>query len=254
MQTIKGNCDPFLVRTNEVVLLAPSFNSCIAGPFMKSPTPRRKAASATDIVDVLEEEIALGQLAPRERLIEEEIAERFGVKRHVVRQALVDLESMGIIIRQPNRGAAVRDYGVDEIEQLYLVRALIERRAAELIPLPADKAAIGNLQKIQDLHAAAVKKGDLRTVFRKNLLFHRTFFAMCGNVPLVEVIEQMALKTHAIRSYSIGDPVLLKIVREQHQKMIDLLSTQDRKSLVEVVVQHLQPAKEAYLRLARHTR
>jgi len=36
----------------------------------------------------------------------------------VVRQALTDLESMGIIIRQPNRGAAVRDYGVDEIEQV----------------------------------------------------------------------------------------------------------------------------------------
>jgi DNA-binding GntR family transcriptional regulator len=221
---------------------------------MKSSTPRRKTASATDIVDILEEEIALGQLAPRERLVEEEIAERFVVKRHVVRQALTDLESMGIIIRQPNRGAAVRDYGVDEIEQLYLVRALIERRAAELIPLPADKAAIANLQKIQDLHAAAAKKGELRTVFRKNLLFHKTFFAMCGNVPLVEVIEQMALKTHAIRSYSIGDPGLLKIVREQHQKMIDLLSTQERKSLVEVVVQHLQPAKEAYLRLAKHKR
>jgi hypothetical protein len=78
--------------------------------------------------------------------------------------------------------------------------------------------------------AAAAKKGDLRTVFRKNLLFHRTFFSICGNVPLMEVIEQMALKTHAIRSYSIGDPVLLKLVREQHQRMIDLLSTQDRKS------------------------
>jgi DNA-binding GntR family transcriptional regulator len=221
---------------------------------MKSPTTRRKVPSATEIVDVLEEEIALGQLGPRERLVEEEIAERFGVKRHVVRQALAGLETMGIILRQPNRGAAVRDYGVNEIEQLYLVRALIERRAAELISLPVDRTVIENLQKIQDLHAAAAKKGDLRTVFRQNLLFHRTFFAICGNAPLVEVIEQMALKTHAIRSYSIGDPALLKIVREQHQRMIDLLSTKDRQSLVDVVVQHLQPAKDAYLRLARHTR
>jgi DNA-binding GntR family transcriptional regulator len=184
--------------------------------------------------------------------VEEELAERFAAKRHVVRQALSDLESMGIVVRQPNRGAAVRDFGVQEIEQLYIVRALVERCAAELIPLPADRSTIDALQKIQDRHSAAARKGELRTVFRENLLFHHTFFGACGNVPLVEVIEQAALKTHAIRSYSIGDPDLLQVVRGQHQRMIDLLGTRDQKALADVVVQHLQPAKEAYLRLARH--
>lgn len=211
-----------------------------------------QALRVADIVGILEEEIALGQLAPRERLVEEEIAERFNVKRHMIRQALADLETMGIIVRQPNRGAAVRDYGTVEVEQLYLVRALIEQRAAELMPLPVDKAIIDKLQKIQDRHSAAAEKGDLRKVFRENLLFHKTFFAICGNPPLVEVIEQMALKTHAIRSYTIGDPELLNVVREQHQRMIDLLSTKDNKALVSVVVEHIQPAKNAYLRLARH--
>lgn len=221
---------------------------------MKSTSVATENLRVADIVGVLEEEIALGQLGPRERLVEEEIAERFSVKRHVIRQALADLETMGIIVRQPNRGAAVRDYGILEVEQLYLVRALIEQRAAELMPLPVDKAVIEKLQKIQDRHAAAAEKGDLRKVFRENLLFHKTFFAICGNAPLVEVIEQMALKTHAIRSYSIGDPALLKVVREQHQRMIDLLAKQDKKALVEVVVEHIQPAKDAYLRLGRHKR
>ena len=64
----------------------------------------------------------------------------------------------------------------------------------------------------------------------------------------------MALKTHAIRSYSIGDPALLKVVRDHHQRMIDLLAKQDKKALVDVVVEHLQPAKDAYLRLGRHKR
>jgi DNA-binding GntR family transcriptional regulator len=221
---------------------------------MKPPTSPSAMSGAPDIVGVLEEEIALGQLAPRERLVEEELALRFSVKRHVIRQALADLETMGIVARHPNRGAVVRDYGVHEVEQLYAVRALIERRAAELMPLPVDRTVIDNLQTIQNRHSASAERGDLRTVFRENLLFHRTFFAICGNVPLVEVIEQMALKTHAIRSYSIGDPALLKVVREQHQRMIDILATQDRQSLVDVVVQHIQPAKDAYLRLARHTR
>jgi DNA-binding GntR family transcriptional regulator len=216
-------------------------------------TSRIAPSRAADIVCVLEEEIALGQLAPRERIVEEELATRFAAKRHVVRQALSDLETMGIVVRQPNRGAAVRDYSVQEVEQLYVVRALVERCAAELIRLPVDRSVIDALQKIQDRHSAATRKGELRTVFRENLLFHHTFFAICGNAPLVEVIEQMALKTHAIRSYGIGDPALLEVVRGQHQRMIDLLGTDDQKALADVVVQHLQPAKDAYLRLARHS-
>jgi DNA-binding GntR family transcriptional regulator len=219
---------------------------------MTLTTSRTAPLRVADIVGVLEEEIALGQLAPRERIVEEELAERFAAKRHVVRQALSDLESMGIVVRHPNRGAAVRDYGVQEVEQLYVVRTVVERCAAELISLPVDRPVINALQKIQDRHSKAAEKGELRKVFRENLLFHHTFFAICGNVPLVEVIEQAALKTHAIRSYSIGDPALLQVVRGQHQRMIDLLGTRNQKALADVVVQHLQPAKDAYLRLARH--
>ncbi len=221
---------------------------------MKSRTSCPASPRAVDLVGILEEQIALGQLAPRARLVEEEIAKRYSATRHTVRQALSDLEAMGIVVCHPNRGASVRDYDAQEVEQLYVVRTLIEQRAAELMPLPADRKVIDALQKIQARHSFAVEKGDLRTAFRENLLFHRTFFAMCGNSPLVELIEQMALRTHAIRSYSIGDPALLKVVREQHQLMIDLLGTKDRRSLVDVVVRHIQPAKDAYLRLARHAR
>src|ERR1043165_9801722 len=55
-----------------------------------------------DIVQRLEEEIALGLLSPRERLVEDDLLARFNVKRHVVRQALAELELMGMVIRRPN--------------------------------------------------------------------------------------------------------------------------------------------------------
>jgi hypothetical protein len=48
--------------------------------------------------------------------------------------------------------------------------------------------------------------------------------------------------------------LLLKVVGEQHQLMIDLPSMDDRQSLVDAVVQYIQPVKDAYLRLARHAR
>lgn len=205
-----------------------------------------------EVVAALEEEIALGQIGPRERLVEEEIAQRFAVKRHVARQALADLETMGIVVRQPNRGAAVRDYSASEIEQLYVVRTLVETCAAGLVGLPAPPALVRQLTAIHERHCAEVRKGDLRRVFRENLLFHKSFFAACGNAALVEVIEHLAMKAHAIRSYSIGNPDLLARVCSEHAKMIELLKGTDRKLLVKLVGEHIVPAKNAYLQLGRH--
>jgi DNA-binding GntR family transcriptional regulator len=205
-----------------------------------------------EVVCTLEEEIALGQIGPRERLIEEELAQRFDIKRHVVRQALAELETMGVVVRQPNRGAAVRDYSAADVEQLYMVRTLVETCAAGLITLPAPSALVRELTAIHERHRAAVKKGDLRRVFRENLLFHKTFFAACGNASLVEVIEHLAMKAHAIRSYSIGNPDLLVLVCSEHAMMIRLLKGNDRGPLVALVGQHIQPAKNAYLQLGRH--
>jgi DNA-binding GntR family transcriptional regulator len=208
--------------------------------------------SGDEVVRTLEEEIALGLIGPRARLVEEELIQRFEVKRHVARQALTDLEGMGLVVRQPYRGATVRDYSVAEIEQLYLVREMVESRAADLIPMPASSALISELTAIHGRHCAAVATGDLRRVFRENLLFHKTFFAACGNVPLVEVIEHLAMKVHAIRSYSIGNPATLELVCKEHAQLIELLQGRDRKRLVVLVGQHIRPAKEAYLKLARH--
>ena len=220
---------------------------------MKKPEANADSqVGLTAVVNALEEEIALGQIGPRERLVEEELAQRFDIKRHVARQALAELEAMGIVVRQPNRGAAVRDYSPAEVEQLYVVRSLVESCAAGLVSLPAPPGLVRDLTAIHDRHCAAVKKGDLRRVYRENLLFHTTFFAACGNPSLVEVIEQQALKAHAIRSYSIGNPELLAMVCSEHATMIELLKGRDRKRLVALVKEHIQPAKNAYLQLGRH--
>jgi DNA-binding GntR family transcriptional regulator len=101
--------------------------------------------TASVIAATLEEDIALGLLASHQRLVEEDLAERFTAKRHMVREALVELDTMGIVVRYPNRGAAVKEYSAAEVEQLYLVRALVESCAAKFIPLPAPAAVIHEL-------------------------------------------------------------------------------------------------------------
>ena len=78
------------------------------------------------LVDVLEEEIVLGWLQPRERLVEEELSRRFATKRHLVREAIFELERMGLVERVPNKGAVVRSLDPLEVRQVYDVRIALE--------------------------------------------------------------------------------------------------------------------------------
>jgi DNA-binding GntR family transcriptional regulator len=215
------------------------------------PDERLSAREATEtVVRRLEEEIVLGRLRPRERLLEEDLSREFNTKRHVVRAALAELETMGIVVRQPNRGAAVRDFSAEEVEHIYNVREVLERYAAQIIPLPADPALLARLREIHARHGQAVDKGDPRTVFRANLEFHRVFFGACGNPSLAEQIHQLASRAHAIRFLAINDDALLDRARREYGQMIDYLEAREREKLVELVGEHIKPSKNAYLKLA----
>lgn len=199
------------------------------------------------IVQRIEEDIVFGRLHPRERLVEEALAERFGVKRHIVREALADLERRGLIERFRNRGAMVKAYTPDEVEQLYAVRALLETSCAEMLPLPIEPAQLAELEAIQDEHDAAVAAQDLPRIFRLNVQFHRVLYAGCGNPYLAGVIDEFAQKTHAIRFYSVVQPETLQYARDDHRAILKALREGDRQSLMAICRRHLMPSKEAYI-------
>ena len=128
---------------------------------LKAQTTERVRAIAA----MLEEEIVLGWLLPRERLVEEELAERLGVKRHIMREALADLERVGLVERIPNRGAVVKLLDPVEVRQIYSVREALETLAAQQIPLPASATVLEGLREVQQRHAAAVESADGRAAF-----------------------------------------------------------------------------------------
>lgn len=199
------------------------------------------------IAAALEEEIVLGWLMPRERLVEEDLAERLDVKRHVVREALAELERVGLVERVPNRGAFVKLLEPTEVRQIYSVREALETLAAEQIPLPASGELLSQLQQIQDAHSAAVASGDARAAFRANMAFHETLFAACGNPHLVELIQAMAQKVHGARSITAASAEHLALARDEHLGMIEAIRAGDRARLVALCRRHLGPSRDAYI-------
>jgi len=198
------------------------------------------------VIERLEEDVVFGRRRPRERLVEEDLVAQFGAKKHVIRQALAELERMGLVERKRNKGAIVRDYTPEEVRQIFAVRELLEAEAARQIPLPAPEDVIEALQEIYQDHSQAVQLGDLHTAFRANIRFHQTLFRACGNPCLAEAINSFAFKSHGVRSYSLAKPDLLQNARDEHREMIEALSTGNRERLIELCTDHLKPTVRAY--------
>jgi DNA-binding GntR family transcriptional regulator len=216
----------------------------------EAPVSRGDVELLRTVVSSLEEDIVLGRLHPRERLIEDDLMRRFVVKRHVVRRALSDLERMGIVERVPNRGALVRAYGAEEIQQLYVLRNLLEGHAAASIPMPLANEDVEELKAAQATHDRAVARGDINSVFHSNVDFHELLFSKCGNAYLADAIRQFALRTHGIRFYCLTYPGYLEQARREHWEMITAIEQCDRQSLVRLCHQHLLASRRCYERAA----
>ncbi len=199
------------------------------------------------VSDTLEEQIVLGALHPRERLVEDDLCERFALKRHVVRQVLAELEQRGLVERRKNIGALVKSYTPEEVMDLYGVREILETSAAQRISLPVPEERLAELRKIQQAHDAAAAAGDMRAVFRSNMAFHRTFFALSDNRALTEAIREYERRTHAIRSASLMFPQYVEKARVEHHRMLEALAARDLATLVELCRSHLVPARDAYI-------
>jgi DNA-binding GntR family transcriptional regulator len=212
------------------------------------PASPRAPALAHVVATRLEEDIVLGRRHPRERLVEQDLCERFSTHRGDVRLALFELEKKGLIERVRNRGAMVRDLTPKEVTEVYAVREELEVMAARILPFPVAAADLARLEAIQKKHGAAVDAGDMLGVFYANLHFHQALFGLCGNACLIETIEQLAQKVYGIRSYANASPQVLERMRRDHLDMIKALRAARREELVALTRRHLKPQPEAYIR------
>ncbi|PTE07716.1 GntR family transcriptional regulator [Mesorhizobium helmanticense] len=210
--------------------------------------PADYGGKEADIVRALEEDIIFGRLEPGARLVEDVLLARFPVSRHTIRQALYQLEKLGVVTRERNKGAAVRRLSPDEVRQIYEVRELLQRQAALMIPLPASEALIAELMEIHRAYSAHVDAHYLRGIHETNDRFHLTMLSACGNDYLVSSIDHYMRLSLPVRANSLADREELEVSRQHHWLMIEAMKRRDNWVLAQLCVDHLQPSKVFYLK------
>jgi DNA-binding GntR family transcriptional regulator len=199
------------------------------------------------MVAQLEEDIVLGFVHLRERLVEDALMERFAAKRYAVREALARLARLGLVERLPHRGALVRALTPAEVDDIYFVRELLEAAAAREVLRRVVPDQIEGLKNIQRRHDQATRDDNPRAAFRANIDFHRAFFSTCNNREMVETIEQFGQKAHGVRSFIITHPEYLERARSEHWAIIEALEKGDEPKLLATCRDHIHVARNSYI-------
>jgi DNA-binding GntR family transcriptional regulator len=194
------------------------------------------------VADQLRDEILDGQLAAGARLVEAELAERFGVSRGPIRDALNDLARAGLAVDLPRRGTFVSSLTEGDLGEVYVIRRAIEEAAARLTIERADDADVALIFEALAAAEAAYGGDDLATAWDADMAFHRTYCRLSGNGRLLELFDQLASQTVLLMRTTLESHASLAWTPpvELHRRIAQAIADRDVARATEAVGAHYQ--------------
>ena len=169
--------------------------------------PRRSLAPLrTQVLDELRAAIIAGRLAPGARLIERELIEMLGVSRTVVREALRQLQSEGLVGEDAKKGMVVRELSETEARHLYAIRSLLEGLAARRFVETATDAQVRKLADALQKTVEAYAAGDPKRILRTKNAFYEQLFAGAASETLSSMLEMLHARISRWRSLGLSHP------------------------------------------------
>lgn len=150
--------------------------------------------------------IISGTFKPGQRLIERELCELLGVGRTSVREALRQLEAEGLISSIPHRGPMVSRVTIDEAEQLYALRALLEGYAGRCCAMRATDAFKDALDAAVDAFADVAAQGDVAAMIREKAAMYDLLLDGSGNPFVRQTLTSMHNRINLLRFTSMAQP------------------------------------------------
>jgi DNA-binding GntR family transcriptional regulator len=197
------------------------------------------------VIDELRQAILSGRLKPGERLVEERLAEEFGVSRNPVREAIRALASQGLIEVTARRGASVVNMTEQEARETIEVRALLEGHNARLAARRRDKDVIKRIQKVLRKGSQAVASGRPDELTELNLQFHRELGAAGQNTVLGDVLKILRERTAIL--FSPTDPIHQQRSWDEHAAILRAIIDGEQRRAATLAAEHVIRAGSDYL-------
>ncbi|WP_347827996.1 GntR family transcriptional regulator [uncultured Planktomarina sp.] len=192
-----------------------------------------------DAYGLILEAIDVGIYKPGSRLVESELAERFGVSRTPIREALQRLETQSLLTRD-GRSLIVASLDHNQMAELYVVRTELEGLAARLAAQHASVEEVNVLQQMVD--ADRMRVSDAAALARSNKRFHKQLHLASHNRFLVQQLDLVYRSMALLATTSLAVEGRGPVALDEHQAIVTAISDRDEALAYEAVKQHLSQA------------
>ncbi|ACL56376.1 GntR family transcriptional regulator [Methylobacterium nodulans] len=196
-----------------------------------------------EVAERLRTLIQNGELEPRARLNEMELACRFGISRTPLREAIKILATEGLLELLPNRGARVASLSEAEIDEVLEVVAGLEATAAELACRAIGEAELAEIEAAHRAMVEAARRGDHAASALFNRRIHEMIVAASRNATLVSLYESLSGRIQTARYVAHATPEQRQSALADHERMLVLLRARDGEALSRLLRSHVRGKK-----------
>ena len=193
-----------------------------------------------DIVfQTLRNAIITGELQPGERLMETQLAERLGVSRTPIREAIRKLELEGLVIMVPRKGAQVAQFTEKDIQDVLEVRAALESLAAKLACNRMDDRSFLKLQLAIAEYNYAAKNKDLEAMIEKDVEFHDIICNATQNDKLIQIFTNLKEQVNRYRITYLKNVEDSETVEAEHLAILEALKNKNEEVAGNLASKHI---------------
>lgn len=210
-------------------------------------------ASATllsdEVVDRIRKAILRGLFTPGDRLREEQLADALGVSRGPIRNALLQLEREGMVVRRRNRGAVVSRLSREDLEEVYSLRLAIEPVACAWAARNAVEHDLVEMQTVIDGYSRLTTRVSVQDAAEADLSFHDVIYRAARHKRLLRLWQDLRPQVYVfllartyVRTREFG-----QIMIANHRAIREVISQGDEKGARTIAATHVQTSYERVL-------
>ena len=203
------------------------------------------------VFKTLRQAILRGELKPGERLMEIQLANKLGVSRTPIREAIRKLELEGLVLMIPRKGAEVADITEKSLKDVLEVRRALEELSVKLTCDRITKEEIKELEQAAENFRKTMKSKDITEIAEADVRFHDVIYTATKNQKLIQLLNNLHEQMYRYRIEYLKDEEVYPKLLKEHKEIIERINRGEKEEAARIVCEHIDNQVNAVMDVIR---
>ena len=203
------------------------------------------------VFNTLRQAILRGELKPGERLMEIQLANKLGVSRTPIREAIRKLELEGLVLMIPRRGAEVAEITEKNLTNVLEIRKALEELAVTLACERITQEQIEEIREMAKEFEAKLASKDVTQAAEADAAFHEVIYKATDNERLIHLLNNFREQMYRYRVEYLKNKNYHKLLTEEHEEVIDAIEHKEKERAAKIISRHIDNQVKAVTDMLR---